>query len=83
MDQGAVKTVPAQWLPGPRELRAWTLAAGVPEADRYLLGLDPHAPHPFAVGLGPDAGGNRSDLIGTRGCARRCESAAEGAYRAW
>ena len=32
------------WLPGPRELRAWILVAGVPEADRYLLGLDPHAP---------------------------------------
>src|SRR2546423_12861146 len=27
---GAVKTVPPQWLPGPRELRAWTLAAGTP-----------------------------------------------------
>nr|MDP9166340.1 hypothetical protein [Actinomycetota bacterium] len=37
--RGAVKTVPPQWLPGPRELRAWTLAAGLPEADRYLLGL--------------------------------------------
>jgi hypothetical protein len=42
--RGAVKTVPPQWLPGPRELRAWALAAGTPEADRYLLGLDPHAP---------------------------------------
>ena len=42
--RGAVKTVPPQWLPGSRELRAWTLAAGVPEGDRYLLGLDPHAP---------------------------------------
>jgi hypothetical protein len=42
--RGAVKTVPPNWLPGPRELRAWTLAAGTPEADRYLLGLDPHAP---------------------------------------
>lgn len=66
--RGAVKTVPAQWLPGPRELRAWTLAAGVPEADRYLLGLDPHAPDthsPLAsalmrVGIAPT-------LIGTRG----------------
>ena len=27
-----------------RENCAWTLAAGSPEADRYLLGLDPHAP---------------------------------------
>lgn len=66
--RGAVKTVPAQWLPGPRELRAWTLAAGYPDADRYLLGLDPHAPDthsPLAsalmrVGIAPT-------LIGTRG----------------
>lgn len=66
--RGAVKTVPPQWLPGPRELRAWTLAAGAPEADRYLLGLDPHAPDTYAplasammrVGIAPT-------LIGTRG----------------
>ena len=66
--RGAVKTVPPQWLPGPRELRAWTLAGGQPEADRYLLNLDPHAPDthsPLAsalmrVGIAPT-------LIGTRG----------------
>ena len=66
--RGAVKTVPRQWLPGPRELRAWVLASGTPEADRYLLGLDPHAPDthsPLAsalmrVGIAPT-------LIGTRG----------------
>jgi hypothetical protein len=66
--RGAVKTVPPAWLPGPRELRAWTLAAGVPDADRYLLGLDPHAPDthsPLAsalmrIGIAPT-------LIGTRG----------------
>jgi hypothetical protein len=66
--RGAVKMVPAQWLPGPRELRAWVLAAGCPEVDRYLLGLDPHAPDthsPLAlammrVGIAPT-------LIGTRG----------------
>jgi hypothetical protein len=66
--RGAVKTVPPQWLPGPRELRAWTLAAGTPEADRYLLGLDPHAPDTHSalasammrVGMAPT-------LIGTRG----------------
>ncbi|OBK87744.1 hypothetical protein [Mycolicibacter sinensis] len=66
--RGAVKNVPPQWLPGPRELRAWTLAAGAAEADRYLLGLDPHAPDTFAplasammrVGIAPT-------LIGTRG----------------
>jgi hypothetical protein len=67
--RGAVKTVPPHWLPGPRELRAWTLAAGTPEAaDRYLLGLDPHAPDTHTalasammrVGIAPT-------LIGTRG----------------
>lgn len=66
--RGAVKTVPFRWLPGPRELRAWTLAAGNPDGDHYLLGLDPHAPDthsPLAsalmrVGIAPT-------LIGTRG----------------
>ncbi len=66
--RGAVKTVPTNWLPGSRELRAWVLAAGRPEADRYLLGLDPHAQDthsPLAsammrVGIAPT-------LIGTRG----------------
>jgi hypothetical protein len=66
--RGAVKTVPPRWLPGPRELRAWTLAAGSPEGDHYLLGRDPHAPDthsPLAsalmrVGIAPT-------LIGTRG----------------
>lgn len=67
--RGAVKTVPPEWLPGSRELRAWTLAAGSPEADdRYLLGLDPHAPDTHSVlasammrvGIAPT-------LIGTRG----------------
>ena len=66
--RGAVKTVPFRWLPGPRELRAWTLAAGSLEGAHYLLGLDPHAPDthsPLAsalmrVGIAPT-------LIGTRG----------------
>jgi hypothetical protein len=66
--RGAVKTVPPRWLPGPRELRAWTIAAGTPEGDHYQLGLDPHAPDthsPLAsalmrVGIAPT-------LIGTRG----------------
>jgi hypothetical protein len=66
--RGAVKTVPPLWLPGPRELRAWILAAGNRQADRYLLGLDPHAPDthsPLAsalmrVGIAPT-------LIGTHG----------------
>lgn len=63
-----MKTVPPRWLPGPRELRAWTLAAGNPEGEHYVLALDPHAPDthsPLAsalmrVGIAPT-------LIGTRG----------------
>lgn len=66
--RGAVKRVPPQWLPGPRELRAWTLASGTREPNGYLLGLDPHAPDthsPLAsammrIGIAPT-------LIGTRG----------------
>lgn len=66
--RGAVKTVPPQWLPGPRELRAWALASGTLEPAGYLLGLDPHAPDthsPLAsammrIGIAPT-------LIGTRG----------------
>ena len=77
--RGAVKTVPPRWLPGPRELRAWTLAAGTPEADRYLLGLDPHAPDthsPLAsalmrVGIAPTLIGTRSGRPALRISGRR------------
>ncbi len=77
--RGAVKTVPPRWLPGPRELRAWTLAAGSPEADRYLLGLDPHAPDthsPLAsalmrVGIAPTLIGTRSGRPALRISGRR------------
>ena len=82
--RGAVKTVPPRWLPGPRELRAWTLAAGSPEADRYLLGLDPHAPDthsPLASALMPV--GIAPTWIGTRGARPALGSAAAAGYRAW
>ncbi len=78
--RGAVKTVPAQWLPGARELRAWTLAAGQPEADdRFLLGLDPHAPDTHAalasalmrVGIAPTLIGTRGSRPGLRISGRR------------
>lgn len=66
--RGAVKTVPQQWLPGSRELRAWTLAAGTPEAGRYLLGLDPHAPDTHAaLASAMMRAGIAPTLIGTRG----------------
>ncbi len=66
--RGAVKTVPPQWVPGSRELRAWVLAAGTPDGERYLLGLDPHAPDthsPLASAL--MRAGIAPTLIGTRG----------------
>ncbi|MGH3560361.1 MAG: hypothetical protein ACRDTN_00715 [Mycobacterium sp.] len=77
--RGAVKTVPPGWLPGPRELRAWTLAAGSPEADRYLLGLDPHAPDTYSplasalmrVGIAPTLIGTRSSRPALRISGRR------------
>lgn len=77
--RGAVKTVPPLWLPGPRELRAWTLTAGSPETDRYLLGLDPHAPDthsPLAsalmrVGIAPTLIGTRSGRPALRISGRR------------
>lgn len=66
--RGAVKTVPQQWLPGSRELRAWTLVSGAAEADRYLLGLDPHAPDTFApLASAMMRAGIAPTLIGTRG----------------
>ena len=68
--KGAVKAVPSGWVPGSRELRVWALAAGYGENDgeRFVLGLDPHAPETHSVlasalmraGIAPT-------LIGTRG----------------
>ncbi|MGU3433063.1 hypothetical protein ACNHUS_08590 [Actinomycetes bacterium M1A6_2h] len=68
--KGAVKAVPAGWVPGPRELRGWVLASGRIEAggERFVLGLDPHAPDTHSTlvqslmraGIAPT-------LVGTRG----------------
>lgn len=68
--KGAVKSVPDGWVPGPRQLRIWAVAAGHVEAEgeRFVLGLDPHAPGTHSVlaqslmraGIAPT-------LIGTRG----------------
>ncbi|MFT3898897.1 MAG: hypothetical protein QM728_01445 [Gordonia sp. (in: high G+C Gram-positive bacteria)] len=65
---GAVKAVPAGWTPTARALRQWAIASGRRDGDKYLLGLDPHAPdtHPalatslMRVGVAPI-------LVGARG----------------
>lgn len=77
--RGAVKTVPPGWLPSPRALRAWTLAAGSRDGDRYLLGLDPHAPETHAplaaalmhIGIAPTLTGTRGSHPALRISGRR------------
>lgn len=74
--RGAVKAVPDGWVPGPRALRAWALAAGRAEnnGDRFVLGLDPHAPdtHPvlaqslMRAGIAPTLFGTRGASPGLR-----------------
>lgn len=66
--KGAVKTVPIGWVPTPRALRLWVIAAGHRDGGRYLLGLDPHVrdTHPILatalmrVGIAPIIVGARS-----------------------
>ncbi len=79
--KGAVKAMPPGWVPGSRELRAWVLASGKPEADgeRYVLGLDPHAPETHAplaqalmrAGIAPTQIGTRGPTPGLRISGRR------------
>lgn len=79
--KGAVKAMPPGWVPGSRELRAWVLAAGRPEAEgeRYVLGLDPHAPETHAplaqalmrAGIAPTLIGTRGSMPGLRITGRR------------
>ncbi|MGC5246674.1 hypothetical protein ACPXB3_07085 [Gordonia sp. DT219] len=68
---GAVKTMPAGWVPTPRALRFWVLAAGREDVrGQYLLGLDPHCPQshaPLATAL--MRAGIAPTLVGTRSVA--------------
>jgi hypothetical protein len=68
--RGAVKAVPPTWVPDARELRMWAVAAGYGEngGERFVLGLDPHAPdtHP-QLALALMRAGIAPTLIGTRG----------------
>lgn len=76
---GAVKAMPPGWVPSPRALRLWTIAAGQREGDRYLLGLDPHAPDTHAalatalmrVGIAPTLVGTRSSSPALRIAGKR------------
>lgn len=66
--KGAIKTMPANWVPGPRALRLWVIAAGRRDAERYVLGLDPHAPDSHgALATAVMRAGIAPTLIGTRG----------------
>ncbi|KAA0024444.1 hypothetical protein [Antrihabitans cavernicola] len=68
--KGAVKAAPRGWVPGPRELRIWALAAGYGENDgeRFVLGLDPHASDTYsALAESLIRAGIAPTLIGTRG----------------
>lgn len=79
--RGAVKAVPDGWIPGAREQRAWVIAAGRVEIDgqRYVLGLDPHAPDTHVVlaqslmraGIAPTLVGIRGSSPGLRISGRR------------
>ncbi|MFF0818475.1 hypothetical protein ACFYVR_25505 [Rhodococcus sp. NPDC003318] len=74
--RGAVKAVPDGWVPGARALRAWALVSGRAEndGDRFVLGLDPHAPdtHPvlaqslMRAGIAPTLFGTRGASPGLR-----------------
>ncbi|HNP58345.1 MAG TPA: hypothetical protein PK331_16735 [Gordonia sp. (in: high G+C Gram-positive bacteria)] len=76
---GAVKAVPPGWTPSPRALRQWTIAAGRRDGDKYLLGLDVHAPdtHPalatalMRVGVAPILTGARGGLPAVRIAGKR------------
>ncbi|CAM3076733.1 hypothetical protein SKPI104516_17720 [Skermania piniformis] len=68
--RGAVKSVPVGWVPGPRALRAWALAAGSPEngGERFVLGMDPHAPDTYpALTAALSRAGITPTPIGVRG----------------
>jgi hypothetical protein len=84
--RGAVKAVPAGFVPDGPALRLWAQTAGRPDGRGYLFGLDPHAPdthEPLATALtmaglapvllGPRAGGPALRLTGRRRLGRLAE----------
>lgn len=88
--KGAVKTMPPAWVPSPRALRLWVIAAGQRDTDRYLLGLDSHAPDSHGslatavmrAGIAPTLVGTRSAnpalrIAGKRRLTRLVESVGE------
>ena len=84
--RGAVKAVPAGYVPDGPALRLWAQAAGRCDGRGYLLGLDPHAPdthEPLAAALaragltpvllGPRGGGPAVRITGRRRLGRLVE----------
>ncbi|MEY8041186.1 hypothetical protein [Saccharopolyspora cebuensis] len=84
--RGAVKAVPADFVPDGWALRLWALAAGCADPAGYRLGLDPHAPqtHPALLAaldrcglpakvVGERAGGPALRVTGRRRLARLAE----------
>ncbi len=70
VDEGSGQGGASGWVPSGRQLRVWALASGRSEAEgeRFVLGLDPHAPDthaPLAQAL--MRAGIAPTLIGTRG----------------
>ncbi|GAB3130383.1 hypothetical protein GCM10027289_14810 [Tsukamurella serpentis] len=66
--RGAIKTPPPGWVPGPRALRAWALAAGEVDGAHYLLHLDPHTPDSAPVlATALMRAGVAPTLVGARG----------------
>ena len=70
--RGAVTAVPAGWVPGARQLRAWMLSAGRVRPDGVVeLGLDAateqHAPRREALRSALSAAGIANTYVGARG----------------
>ncbi|GAA1012437.1 hypothetical protein GCM10009551_098350 [Nocardiopsis tropica] len=66
--RGAAKVAPPTWVPEPRALRAWALAAGETAGAHYLLHLDPHTPETAPVlATALMRAGIAPTLVGTRG----------------
>lgn len=77
--RGAMKSVPAGFVPDGPALRIWALTSGRLDSGGYVLGLDPHAPgthEPLAEALA--RAGLPARLLGTGRSARTGQTDARG-----